>query len=532
MADFIEGVSDKQGHRIVQTYERLKGERVNWDEHWDDLSEYFIPNKNNVYGYRLQGERKFNKMYDSTSIHSLELLASSLHGMLTNPSSLWFNLSTGDDKLDANKDVRQYLQDCSDIIIQTLNRSNFQEEIHETYLDLGGIGTTVLAIEEDDETDIRFYSSPIYSSYIAENSKGAVDTLYKKYDMTLRNIKQKFGEDVLKKLPEFLNRVADKPHDKEEIVFGVEPHPEKKGKWLGVHVLRKHGITLKETIYHSWPFAVPRWSKLNEEIYGRCPAMKALQDVKMLNAVMRTVIRGMQKVVDPPLMVPDNGFLLPIDTTPGGTNFYRTGMKDRIEPFPNTARPDVGLDFMDNIRARVREAFFIDQLQLVNQRDMTATEVMQRTEERLRFLGPILGRLNNELLRPVIDRAFDILSRRGKLPKAPEALRDQGDLAIIYTSQIAKAQRTSESSTLQRVLQASSAILEFQPDVMDNISGDEVLRYNARIFGLPEQMLVATKQVADTRKQRAEAQQRQQEAQAQNTDADTQMKQSKAQQPQ
>jgi hypothetical protein len=529
MADFIEGKGSPLGEKIVKSYERLKGDRVNWDEYWEDLAEYFIPTKDNVYGYKMEGERKFNRLYDTTSIHSLELLASSFHGMLTNPSAIWFGLSTGDDRLDNIKEVRQYLQDCVKEIIQTLNKSNFQEEIHETYTDLGGIGTTVLAIEEDSDTDVRFYSSPIYSSYIAENEKGVIDTLYKKFDMTLRNIKKKYGEEKLQKIPELMYQIENKPHDKEEIIFCIEPDKEKKGKWKAYHVLRKHSLVLKEMTYHSFPFAVPRWSKLNEEVYGRCPAMKALPDVKMLNAVMRTTIRGMQKVVDPPLMVPDNGFLLPVDTTPGGTNFYRTGMKDRIELFPTQgARPDVGLDFAENIRARVREAFFIDQMQLINQRDMTATEVMQRTEERLRFLGPILGRLNNELLRPIIDRVFDILSRKGKLPQAPGILKDNKDLSVIYTSQIAKAQRTSEAETLNRVLGASAAVIQYQPDVMDNINGDEVLKGNAKVFGLPEEYLNSVEAVADTRKARADMQKRMANAEAENIESSTALNNSKA----
>jgi hypothetical protein len=318
-----------------------------------------------------------------------------------------------------------------------------------------------------------------------------------------------------------------KPEEKEEIIFLIEPDGK---KYKAYHVHRKLGIVLKEVTYHSWPFAIPRWTKLNEEVYGRCPAMKCLPDVKMVNAVMKTTIRGMQKVVDPPLMVPDQGFLLPIKTTPGGTNFYRTGMKDRIEPFPTTARPDVGLDFIENIRERIRESFFADQLQLINQRDMTATEVMQRTDERLRFLGPVIGRLNNELLKPIIDRTFDILGRQAKFPKPPEELKDKADLKVVYTSQIARAQRTGELNTLIKVIQATEPIIAAQPDVMDNFDGDEVLRYHANVLGLHHSMLKDTRKVKETRQARAEQQQQMMQAQQENIQADTAQMSAKAQQ--
>jgi hypothetical protein len=522
-------VEISKGDKIVKDFELRKSARINWDSYWQDLAQYFLPNKDDVYGYKIAGEQKGNTLYDSTPIHALEMLASSLHGMLTNPASVWFGLSTGDSALDTDDEVRAYLQDCTKVIIDALNGSNFQEEIHETYMDLGGIGTTVLAIEEDDESDIRFHSSPIYGSFIAENHKGVVDTLYRKFDWTLRNIKGKFGEEVFKKHYDLQQKLDKDPEQKEEVIYALYPHPDKPGKWQACYVLKKYKEILQEEEFHSFPFAVPRWTKLNNEEYGRAPSMKCLPDAKMLQAVMKTTIRGMQKVVDPPLMVPDSGFLLPIDTTPGGTNYYRQGIKDRIEPFPTAARPDVGVDFLENIRSRINQAFFWDQLQLIQQRDMTATEVMQRTDERLRFLGPILGRLNNELLKPIIDRTFDILRRRGKFKKPPKALAKKPNLQIVYTSQIAKAQRTGEANTLLKVLQACGPMLQVQPDLLDNINGDGVIRYMANVFGLPQEMMNDQKAVGATRKARAEAQQQQADAMMRQQEAETAATAAKAQ---
>jgi hypothetical protein len=509
---------------IIQKYDRMKGERVNWDEYWEDLAEYFIPNKDDVYGYKLQGERKHNRLYDSTSIMALEMLSSNLHGMLTNPSSVWFNLSTGDEALDQDKEVMTYLQTCVRTMIATFNKSNFQEEIHETYVDLGGIGTTVLAIEEDDENDVRFRSEPIYDSYVSENHLGIIDTRYTCMKWSLRKIRMKFGDAIFEQHLDLKQRFEKDSEQCEEIIYAVYPSEKRKGKFESVYVLRSKQLILEEGTFNEWPFAIPRWSKLNKEVYGRCPAMKALPDVKMLNAVMRTQIRGMQKAIDPPLMVPDNGFLLPINTTPGGTNFFRTGMKDRIEPFPAVSRPDIGEQFLESVRGRIREHFYWEQMQLIQQRDMTATEVMQRTDERLRFLGPVLGRLNNELLRPIIDRVFAILERRGRFPKPPAVLARRGDLNIVYTSQIARAQRTAEANTLIKVLQATGPMIQVQPDIMDNLNGDQILRFNANIFGLPHEMLLSTQEVQKLRSQRQQAQQQAAMAQQNNIEADTQQK--------
>lgn len=521
---FMPGASKAQ--KLIKRFDQLKSSRVNWDSYWQELSEYFIPNKDNVYGYRLSGENKFNRLYDSTSVQSVDTLASALHGMLTNPSSVWFELSTGIPALDDDLTVKQYLQTCVRIMIETLNNTNFQEEIHETYIDLAGIGTTVLSIEEDKDKDVRFRSSPIYGGVIGENAQGAVDMFFFEEDKTLRAIFEEFGDGAFRDNQDLLDKLYKDPECKEKVIFGVYPE---KGKYVGSWVLRKTEFILKEGRYHEFPYAIPRWTKYNSELYGRSPSMKALADVKMLNAVMKVTIRGFQKAIDPPLMIPDNGFLLPLQTHPGASNFYRTGMKDRIEAFPTPVRPDIGLDFMENIRERIREAFFWEQIRLINQRDMTATEVMQRSDENLRLLSPILGRLNNELLKVIVDRVFGILNRRGKLPPPPPILRDQPELKIVYTSQIAKAQRTGEANTLSRVIEASLPVIQAQPDAMDNFNGDGVVKYNARIFGLPHEMLRSDKEVSETRKARAEQQAQMAQAQQENLEADTQQKQARAQ---
>jgi len=512
---------------ICKKNDRLKSMRSNWDTYWEQLAQYVLPRKDNVYGHPTVGEDKHNKLYDSTSIHSNELLASALHSMLTNPSSVWFGLATGDKEIDNQKEVRQWLQDAVMRIIKVLNNSNFQEEIHETYTDLGGLGTNTLFMDEDESDVVRFYSRPIYESYVQEDSKGQIDTVYREYDYDLRQIVMAFGEDILKDLELKMQYEKDATR-KYCIIHAVEPVPNT-DRFASYHVLKDKPMLLKEASFNEKPFAVPRWTKISGEVYGRCPAMKALPDIKMLNQMMRTAIRAAQKAADPPLMVPDNGFLLPLRTVPGGTNIYRAGTKDRIEPLVHNARVDINADMIEQIRVRVRQAFFIDQLQLQDGPQMTATEVMQRTEEKLRMMGPILGRLNNELLKPIIDRVFGIMLRKQMFGPIPEALAKR-DLEITYVSQISKAQRASEADTFTRVIQSIAPIIEAQPQVFDNLNGDQILRYHAKIFGLPEEMLRSPDAVEEARGARAQQEVDMAQAQQDNIMADTQQKLANSQQ--
>lgn len=520
---YIEDYKDDgvKARKIVQKFEKLKSDRVNWDTYWEEIAKFVLPRKDEVYGMVVAGEKKGQNLYDSTSIHANELLASALHGMLTSPTSVWFGLSTGEKKLDSNPEIRQYLQNSTHKIINTLNSSNFQTEIHETFLDLPSVGTTTLRMEEDDDTVVRFHSSSIYCVWIEENSKGEVDTFYREYNYTLRQIVQEFGEDKLTDELKFEH--SKDPSRTYCIIHAVEPMKDNKGQYNSWHVLKEKPVILRSGKFNESPYAVPRWTKITGEKYGRSPAMKSLPDIKMLNQMMKTMIRAAQKAADPPLMIPDNGFILPVRTQAGGSNVYRAGSKDRIEPLIHNARIDINTEMIQQARQRIQSAFFIDQLQLQQGPQMTATEVMQRTEENLRMMGPILGRLNNELLKPIIDRVFGIMFRKGLLDEAPEALKGK-ELKVKYVSQIAKAQRTGEADTFMRVLQSMGPVIEMSPQVMDNVDGDAVLRYHAEIFGLPEEMLRKPREVEQARGARAQQEQAAMQAQQENVQADTAQK--------
>lgn len=495
--------------QIIRRFEQLKANRINWEQHWQELADYVLPRKDDVYQTRMTGAKKHNKVFDSTGIHSNELLASALHSMLTNPSTLWFELTTGSELLDQNDDVRLWLQTAVRQMHKVLNNSNFQTEIHEVYLDMCSFGTSCMRMEEDDEEVIRFQSRPIYEAYIDQNNKGSVDTVYRSFEWTTRQIEQEFGEDVLPDELKF-NKSSD-ANAKHEIIHAVEPMTDKydgpdikKGfKFRSVYILKAKKVILSLGGFKEFPYVIPRWTKIAGEVYGRSPAMKALADIKMINQVMKTTIRSAQKTVDPPLMMPDDGILLPIKTAPGGINYYRAGSADKIEPLLTGSRVDFGFQMMEQIRMRIREAFFIDQLQLGSGPQMTATEVSQRTEEKLRLLGPILGRQQFELLRPLIDRLFNIMVRKKLFPEAPPELSD-AMLQVQYSSQIAKAQRSSDAQSFLRVFNIVGPLMQAMPDMLDNINGDQLLRYVSRAYGLPEEIINPLEQVIGDRQARQE----------------------------
>jgi hypothetical protein len=514
--------SQTKAAQVIERYNALKAERSTWESHWQEVADYVLPRKDQILRQTTEGQKKAIEKYDSTAVHSNELLAGALHGLLTNPASLWFDLKTGDPTLDRDDNIRRWMQDVRNRMHLVLNNSNFQTEIHEVYIDEGSFGTAGLFMEEDDEKIIRFSARTVGDFVVDENHLGIIDTVIRSFKWSARQIVQMFGyQDMPREIQSAYDRNSN---DKWEILHMISPRSDeqRQGKEgpkgypiLSVHVLKDREVVLSEGGFREQPFSIPRWTKSAGEKYGRSPAMKALADIKMINAMMKTHLKAAQKAVDPPLLIDDDGVVLPVKTTPGGLNFRRRGGQgDGIKAFGHEGRFEIGYQVMEDTRKRIREAFYIDQLQLGVGPQMTATEVRQRTEEKMRLLGPVLGRQHNELLRPLIDRLFGIMLRRELLPPPPEALAGK-NIDVEYSSLIAKAQRMAEGENLSRVVALIAPFAQTDPTVMDNIDGDEVVRFVGDVYGLPNEVLRKRDEVEEMRQARAELQQQQMQQQQQ-----------------
>ena len=239
--------------------------------------------------------------------------------------------------------------------------------------------------------------------------------------------------------------------------------------------------------------------------------MNALPDTKMLNTMCKTTIKAAQKQIDPPLMVPDDGFILPIRTVPGGLNFYRSGTRERIEPLNIGSNNPLGIQMEEQRRKAIRENFFVDQLMTVQGQNMTATEVMQRTEEKMRLLGPVLGRLQSEFLQPLITRAFNLLLKNNKLPPIPEMLGEQ-DIEIEYVSPLAKAQKSQELSSVMRGIEIFGSLQNVAP-VFDYVDIDGLVNHIKDVLGLPAKMMKSKAQVQEQQQQKQQMEIEQQQLQ-------------------
>ena len=195
---------------LSNQFSKLKTQRQNWESHWQEIADYVLPRRADVNKSRSSGDKRTEFIYDGTALHAAELLSSSLHGMLTNAATPWFSMRFKDENLSMDEESREWLESCTTTMYIALDRSNFQQEIHELYTDLVTFGTSAMMIEEDEEKFLRFSTRHIKEIYVAENDKGVVDTVHREFKMTARAAYQRFGEKLSKRILEIAEK---KPYD-------------------------------------------------------------------------------------------------------------------------------------------------------------------------------------------------------------------------------------------------------------------------------------------------------------------------------
>lgn len=510
---------DKRAAILMKRYKTLQTQRQNWESHWQEIADYVVPRKADVTKKRTSGDKRTELIFDGTAIHASELMAASLHGMLTNASTPWFSLRYSDDQFETDDLAKEWLQSATDVMYQEINRSNFHEAIHELYADLVTFGTAVMFIDSDKDDTLRFSTRHIAETYLSEDEFGRVDTVYREFKYPLRAAVAQFGEENIS--PRMAKMFKDDPYQECTLLHVVMPRPERdsfkvdsKNKPVAsIYVDPEDKMILSESGFDEFPYVVPRYLKSSfEHGYGRSPAMTALADIKMLNKMSETVIRAAQLQIHPPLMVPDDGFHMPVRTVPGGLNFYRGGTRDRIEPLNIGSNNPLGENQLDQRRQAIRAAFYVDQLILGNAPGMTATEVIQRTEEKMRLLAPALGRLQAELLHPMINRVYRILARKQRFEAPPEFMK-MGQIDIEYVSPLAKAQRSGDVQSAMQLFQFLQPLLQIDPSVVDYLDLDGLAQHIIKVTNVPATVVRGAGQVNELRQKRQQEQQQMAEMQ-------------------
>jgi hypothetical protein len=516
-----------QRQRILSRKSALWTERSSWITHWREISDYQQPRAGRfVVTDRNRGDKRANHILDNTAVFGARTLAAGLMSGVTSPARPWFRLEIQDKDLMESGPVKTWLHDSAALLRAIFASSNTYRSLHTIYEELGLFGTGTSIVLPDFDNVIHHYPLTVGEYALATNSKGEVDTVCREFQLTVAQMVEQFGkENCSQTVRDLWNRGN---YDAwVDVIHLVEPRKNRDLKLRDGRNMRFASIYLEpgkdqadrflsESGFNRFPALAPRWVVTGNDVYGTSPGMECLGDVKQLQHQQLRKGQAIDYQVNPPLQVPTKYKEANKARLPGGVFYVDSlgqGQGVRSAFDVNLNLQHLMLDIQD-VRERIRQAYYADLFLMLandNRSGITATEVAERHEEKLLMLGPVLERLHNELLSPLIDIAFDYANRAGILPPPPPELEGM-DLNVEFISVLAQAQRAVATQGMDRLLGTVSQMAAVKPDVLDKLDFDQIVDNYGDAYGVDPKIIVPDDQVAALRQQRAAAMQAQQAA--------------------
>lgn len=506
-------------------------ERASWDTHWAEIAQYQMPRAGRFFvSDTNKGNKRHNSIYDNTAIFAQRTLAAGMMSGMSSPARPWFRIATTDKDLMEYGPVKTWLYDVGERMRAVFNKSNTYNSLHQCYEELGAFGTWANFVQPDFDNVVHHYPMTVGEYALATSDKGVVDTLARQVQMTVKQMVQWFGLENCSTTVR--NLYERKSLDSwVEVVHIVQPRAEydrtkKNGRNMPFQSVYFEPAAanwenvLSEGGFKRFPVLAPRWVVTGNDVYGRSPGMDCLGDVKQLQLEQLRKAQAIDYMVNPPLQIPTaykdqahkrlpGGAMYVDATSPGG------GVRSAYDV---NLRLDYLLSDIQDTRQRINTACYADLfLMLANdsRSGTTATEIAERHEEKLLMLGPVLERLHNELLAPLVDVTFDRLMDAGVLPPPPEELQG-ANLNIEFISTLAQAQRAVAAGGVDRLLSTIgqvSAVPAWQ-QAADKVDIDQVIDDYADMYGVNPKIIVPDNVVQQRRAERAQAAQAAQAAAA------------------
>lgn len=461
-----------RAQQILETFRQLETQRAQFDRLYEQVAQYCLPRDAGLLPHaRREAGHEYEQPVESVGIRSAQHLASGLFSNTVALGQEWFRLRAADEQLNKVPEVQDWLAEAGTRVLRAIQNSNFSLETHEMLITYAVFGTGIVGVEMNEQGRLvfRHYSAP--SVYLTEAADGTVDGLYRRWPMTARQIVDHFqaaGDSIPQKIRDDAVDAA-RAQTVHEIIHAVTkrrvtrrgtadvPGPEK--AWASEYVCIDEQAMVRESGYDSFPFACPRFYKAAGETYGRSPAMNALADLRQLDRASEDYCDVVEMHTVPPVFLPDAEAYERCDLRPGARNLYDPTTGGQPVVYAAGGNAQVGLDFLMRKEEAIREAFFVDLfLALEDQKNMSATEVVERVSERIQAISPVVSRLQSEYFEHIIVRSLELLLAAGRLPELPMPLQG-ADYEVVYTSRLdAKLAQVENDNVLRALQQAGNAL--------------------------------------------------------------------------
>lgn len=514
---------------VIKMYQRLSGARGNWESHWQEIAERIWPSNSRLFqgqrGTSTNGEKRTEKVFDSTASVALNRFGAILDSLLTPRNETWHKMLPDNPLLKKDREVQVWFEELNRTLfkLRYSPRSNFQAQNQLNYKGLGAFGSGCVFIDslksQRGEKGFRYRNIHLSEVFFLENHQGLVDTALRYFKMSARQMLQEFKD----KVPDQVKGAMQAAPEREfNVLHCVKPRndydpsrADAKGKVFASYYVSETGrVLLQETGYDSFPYAISRYEQVPGEVYGRSPAMDVLPAIKTLNEQKKTILAHGHRAVAPVLLAHDDGVLDTFSMRPGAVNYGGVSADGRALvhalPVGNIA---IGKDLMDDEREVINDAFLVRLFQvLIETPQMTATEVMERMKEKGILLAPTIGRQQSEYLGPLIERELDLAYQLNLIAPMPQLLIEaKGEYRLEYESPLSRTARAEEASGLMRSVEMAinAATNSQNPEILDHFDWDEIMPDYLDIQGVPAKWRRSMDAIQEIRQGRAQQMQQQ-----------------------
>lgn len=519
----------------ISTFTQLALYRNTLAGQLEEVARLVLPEYRNTFfygNYNWPGQKKTENQIDATGMMANHRFAAICDSLLTPRNMTWHTLSASNPDVAKDRQASLWYERATRTLFQHryAATANFMGQNHANYLALGAFGTHAMFIDAFDDAfrgpiGLRYISVPLGELFIRQNHQGLVDEVIRWFRYTAKQAFQAFGPE---RFPENLKpSLLANSETVYDFLHHVKVNKDYDPKAIGQRGMRFSScyvsvtgrVLVREGGYYSFPFSVGRYLQFPGETMGRGPAMLVLPSLKTLNLEKQIFLKTGHRAADPVLLIGDDGLVDSMSLRPGAKNSggVNSAGKPLVHILP-TGEIQISKEMMDEERALINDAFLVSLFQiLVDTPAMSATEVIERTNEKGILLAPTVGRQQDEYLGPMIDRELDILQRQRLLPPMPGILREaRGEYQTVYTSPLSKASRAQEAAGFMRAVESSLAVVNAtqDPSHLDVYDFDAAGIAIADIQGVPPSYMSSPKQIAQKRAMRAKAAQQQAQIQA------------------
>lgn len=485
-------------NKTIEKFETIKGKREAVETNWKKIEEYVCIGKT--------VEKNDTEVFDSTARWARHQLASALQSLLINPQTMWFSIALTDDpstqkenlerpfkELEPENDEnRLYCYHAENTLRELFSsaHTNFYGQIHEFFLNLVSYGTAIFYLQESPlvKHGCYFKNIDVKECFFNDNDIGTVDEIFRLFELTFAQATFHFPKEQF-----FIQNAERDPNGKTWILHVCQPSSSSQNnknvkKYDSVYISMEKRTLLVENTLDYFPFMVTRWTKQADSAYGFSPAMQVMPEITLLNGIRKGMIIGMHRHLDPPILMPKEGYQLPVHNLPGSINFYRNGIQDKIQPLLFNTEHDLPVySQIDHCKEAILKAFHLDLFHMPKEdKEMTASEALIRNEEQMRRFGAIIGRIETELLNPMIINVYHILNKYGHIQSITQD-GSQANITIEYRSPLAKAQKASLYSSVEDMLGfiQRSGIANIKPEIYHNINFDRLFKLFVELKNVP-----------------------------------------------